>query len=85
MDSYEYEYDDTLVEKYLEQNDVTFELRAINGDGDVLAKYSDQTSASGVAGFAELLDNDIEQLAYESEQDRLEQDAEIQLDIIRGK
>lgn len=81
------EYDDTIdniIDDYISENDIVFELRAINGDGDVLVKY---TGASGddVSGYASLLDEQIEKLALENEESKLEQDAEIQSDLERGK
>ena len=81
------EYDDTIdniIDDYIAENDIVFELRAVNGDGDVLVKFTG-TSGDDVSGYASLLDEQIEKLALESEESKLEQDAEIQSDLERGK
>lgn len=76
--------DDDIYDKFVEQNNVRFEIRAINGDGEVLSKFTG-TSADDVAGFAELLDESIVKMAresYEHKDDDLV-DAQIQEEMER--
>lgn len=53
------------IDRYLQDNDVTFEIRAINGDGEVIGKFTSSTSADDVAGYAGLLDDLIERQALD--------------------
>ena len=71
---------------YIDQHKIKFELRAIDGDGEVLAKYSSGVSADDVAGYAGLLDNAIDELVLpvinslvDEVQYKVEADAEAQM------
>ena len=68
---------------YIDQHKVNFELRAIDGDGEVLAKFTSGVSADDVAGYAGLLDNAIDELVINSLVDevqyKVEADAEAQM------
>ena len=68
-----------LIENFLEQNEITFELRAINGYGQVLMKFTDHYSADNVSGDAWKIDEYIEKLAIESQESKDEMDAEAQM------
>ena len=52
-----------FIDRYLEDNNITFELTAVKGNGEVLARYTSVNSADDVAGYAGLLDDFIEQRA----------------------
>lgn len=68
---------------YIDQHKIKFELRAIDGDGEVIAKYSSGVSADDVAGYAGLLDGAIDELVINSLVDevqyKVEADAEAQM------
>jgi len=68
---------------YIDQHKINFELRAIDGDGEVLAKFTSGVSADDVAGYAGLLDNAIDELVINSLVDevqyKVEADAEAQM------
>jgi len=68
---------------YIDQHKIKFELRAIDGDGEVLAKFTSGVSADDVAGYAGLLDNAIDELVINSLVDevqyKVEADAEAQM------
>ena len=51
------------VEDFCTENGIRFQLATINGDGEMVAKYSSEFDASDVAGYAGLLDEKIMQLA----------------------
>lgn len=70
---------DEIIDKFLEDNEITFELRAINGDGEVLMKFTDHYAADNLSGDAWKIDEWIEQQALESEQTRLDDIAEAQM------
>lgn len=63
---------DELIDNYLKNNEIHFELRAVKKDGEVVAKYSSGISADDVSGYAGLLDEKIMQLAIEENNDRHE-------------
>lgn len=65
-----------LVENYHKDNDIRYELRAVNGDGEVLVKYTDEISADDVASYAGLMDEKIMQMAIEADRDKKEYLAE---------
>jgi len=74
-----------LIDKFLQDNDITFELRAVNGDGEVLMKFTDHYAADNLSGDAWKIDEYIEQQAldnYEHKDDDLV-DAQIQEEIER--
>lgn len=60
---------DEKLDKFIEQNGVVFELRAINYDGEELSKYSSTISADDVASYHELVDEDILKMALEDTDD----------------
>lgn len=68
---------------YIDQHKINFELRAIDGDGEVLAKFTSGVSADDAAGYAGLLDNAIDELVINSLVDevqyKVEADAEAQM------
>ena len=68
---------------YIDQHKINFELRAIDGDGEVIAKFTSGVSADDVAGYAGLLDNAIDELVINSLVDevqyKVEADAEAQM------
>ena len=68
---------------YIDQHKINFELRAIDGDGEVLAKFTSGVSADDVSGYAGLLDNAIDELVINSLVDevqyKVEADAEAQM------
>ena len=68
---------------YIDQHKIKFELRAIDGDGEVLAKFTSGVSADDVAGYAGLLDNAVDELVINSLVDevqyKVEADAEAQM------
>lgn len=68
---------------YIDQHKIKFELRAIDGDGEVIAKFTSGVSADDVAGYAGLLDNAIDELVINSLVDevqyKVEADAEAQM------
>jgi len=57
-----------MIEQYIDNYKVTFELRAINDDGEVLAKVSSSESAYDVSTQSATIDYAIYELA---EQDRI--------------
>lgn len=63
---------DELIDNYLENHNIHFELRAVKDDGEVVAKYSSDISADDVSGYAGLLDEKIMQLAIEENNDHYE-------------
>ena len=68
---------------YIDQHKIKFELRAIDGDGEVIAKFTSGVSADDVSGYAGLLDNAIDELVINAQVDevqgRIEADAEAQM------
>ena len=68
---------------YIDQHKIKFELRAIDGDGEVLAKFTSGVSADDVSGYAGLLDEKIDELVINAQVDeaqgRIEADAEAQM------
>ena len=68
---------------YIDQHKINFELRAIDGDGEVIAKFTSGVSADDVSGYAGLLDNAIDELVINSLVDevqyKVEADAEAQM------
>lgn len=62
----------TLIEQYIDNYKVTFELRAINDDGEVLAKVSSNNSAYDVSTQSETIDNAIYELARQDQISRAE-------------
>lgn len=66
MNSYE------LIDKYIRENNITFELRAINDDGEVIVKQTSTISFDDVAAYAMLCDDMFEKIALESFEDRNE-------------
>ena len=68
---------------YIDQHKIKFELRAIDGDGEVIAKFTSGVSADDVAGYAGLLDNAIDELVInrlvDEVQYKVEADAEAQM------
>ena len=73
---------DKLLEQYIENNNIRFELRAVteDGEGEVIAMYTDMTSASDVAMYADRLDEKIMEEAIEAENDRIEYQREAELE-----
>lgn len=70
---------DELITEYLESNGITFQLSAIDADGEIIVKYTDEHSAEDVAGFAGLLDEYIIRQAIESSIGKEESQAEAQM------
>lgn len=64
------------IEDFLERNGVTFELRAINSDGEVLISYTDDQSADNVSGYAGLIDEKMLQLSLDELNHRDDDEAE---------
>lgn len=66
-----------IIERFAKAENVRFELRAVNGDGEVLAKYEDY-SADEVSGYADLLDQEIlrQAIIWHAEQAEAERDME---------
>lgn len=64
------------IEDFLERNGVTFELRAINSDGEVLISYTDDQSADNVSGYAGLIDEKMLQLSLDDLKHRDDDEAE---------
>ena len=54
---------DTVLEKFATDNGLYFELAAKNSEGETLAKYTSNLEAKDVAGFAELLDERVLEMA----------------------
>ena len=54
---------DTVLEKFATDNGLYFELAAKKSDGETLAKYTSSLEAKDVAGFAELLDEKVMEMA----------------------
>lgn len=59
-----------LVQEYIELNGVTFELRAINEDGEVLLKETSSLSFDDVADSAWQLDSAFLKLVQEANESR---------------
>lgn len=53
------------VEDFCTENGIRFQLAAINGDDEIVVKYSSDIDASDVAGYAGLLDEKIMQMAID--------------------
>lgn len=70
--------EDDIYEAFVERYNVRFEIRAIDGDGEVLAKYTG-TSADDVSGYAELLDEQIVKMAIENKESEQEMQDEAQM------
>lgn len=64
------------IEDFIERNGVTFELRAINSDGEVLISYTDDQSADNVSGYAGLIDEKMLQLSLDDLKHRDDDEAE---------
>jgi hypothetical protein len=66
------DFDDevTLIEQYIDKYKVTFELRAINDDGEVLAKVSSNGSAYDVSTQYKTIDTAIYELARQDQINR---------------
>lgn len=60
-----------LINEYTKTEGIMFELRAINGDGEVLIRYEDY-SADEVASYADLIDQKILQMAIDWNNERHE-------------
>lgn len=52
---------------YIRRNGITFELRAVNGDGEEILKETSQISFDDVSSFSGLLDDRFENMVVESE------------------
>ena len=61
-----------LIDQYIKENNITFELRAINDDGEVILKQTSTISFDDVASYAMLCDDKFEKIALESFEDRNE-------------
>ena len=70
---------DKVIDKFMIQNGVVYELRAVNSDGEVMAKYTSHIDASDVAGYAGLLDEEIMKMAIDDKDALEEAKAEDQL------
>lgn len=60
------------IENYIERNDITFELRAVNGDGETVVLYTSPTSFSDVADYATLADEAFENVVIRTEESRID-------------
>lgn len=69
VDTYEPTKLDQIIESYAKKNDITYELRAVTADGEVLARYTSPIEAADVAGFAGLLDEKIMNMALDDAQE----------------
>ncbi len=69
-------------EQYIERNDVTFELRAINGDGEVLLHETSNISFGDVADLSTLLDERFEKIVQEAEESRQDLDEAVETDTL---
>lgn len=56
--------DDKIVQ-YIEDNGITFELRALDSDGETIIKFTSQTSADNLVGDAWKIDRFIDEMALE--------------------
>ena len=54
---------DKVLEKFATDNGLYFELAAKNSEGETLAKYTSNLEAKDVAGYAELLDEKVLEMA----------------------
>ena len=70
-----------LVRDYIEKHEVTFELRAVDGDGETLVRFTGN-SFDDVTGYASLADQTLEKLVQEDEEDRLELERQRQEDLM---
>lgn len=69
LDTYEPTTIDKIIEAYTKKHDITYELRAVTADGEVLARYTSPIEAANVAGFAGLLDEKIMNMALDDAQE----------------
>ena len=60
---------DEILDKFNKQNDVTYVLQAVNGDGEVLASFTSKVSADDVTGFSALLEQKLFELASNDAED----------------
>lgn len=74
-----------LTEEYIIANEIRFELRAVNGDDEVVLKYTSEHSASHLDDDMRKLDGYIQTLVLEEQQDKadLAAEAEVQEQIDR--
>ena len=67
-----------VIDRFIETESVKFELRAINGDGEVLVKFDSSFSADDVTGYSYLVDEKILQLAIEYSKNEAEAKADME-------
>lgn len=74
------------IENYIERNEVTFKLQAVNGDGEVLLQETSSLSFDDVSSYSYQLDAAFLKLVQESEEGKDDDiiDAEINKDLERG-
>lgn len=59
-----------LIDKYIQDNEVTFILQAVNGDGEVLVKAESSQSFDDVSSESWQLDQAFNKIVMESEEGR---------------
>lgn len=70
-----------IIEDYIENNDVIFEMRVLV-DGEPIVRYTSLQSFDDVASFAELADEAFNSYVLSNEQDRLDLAAESELETL---
>lgn len=64
------------IEHYIKQNGIVFELRAINGDGEVILQETSEQSFDDVASLSGLLDERFDKLVINDAEDAVQLDAD---------
>lgn len=59
-----------IIDKYIEDNEITFVLQAVNGDGEVIVKAESSQSFDDVSGHSWQLDQAFNKVVMEAEESK---------------